>query len=140
MFHSLQSSMIYFAWDLQNLGIWIKSVMSSINLFRISIASSLHYVMVVIWVRWEPASYCVLYFQSHFMMLPFCCHFYRVSHQQLDSNKFKDFKTFEYYDIQNETLKLNTLEHRRMKKLDSETKIPITWWKISPGDSKICSI
>ena len=60
------------------------------------------------------------------MMLPFFGRFYRVSHQQSDSNKFKDFKTFEYYDIRIETFKLTTVEHRRMKKLDSETKIRIT--------------
>ena len=29
---------------------------------------------------------------------------------------------------------------RKMKKRDSETKILITWWKIRPGDLKICSI
>ena len=93
-----------------------------------------------LWVRREPASYFVLYFQSHFMMLPFFGRFYRVSHQQSDSNKFKDFKTFEYYDIRIETFKLTTVEHQRMKKLDSDTKIRITWWKIRPGDPNICSI
>ena len=60
------------------------------------------------------------------MMLPFCGYFYRVSHQQLNSNKFKDFKTFEYYGIRIETFELTTVEYRRMKKLDSETKIRIT--------------
>ena len=60
------------------------------------------------------------------MMLPFCGHFYCVSHQQPNSNKFKDLKTFEYYDIRIETFKLTTVEYRRMKKLDSETKIRIT--------------
>ena len=35
---------------------------------------------------------------------------------------------------------LATVEYRRMKKLDSETKIWITWWKIRAGDPKICSI
>ena len=87
--------------------------------------------------------YCfILYFQSrsHFMMLPFCGHFCRVSHQQSNSNKFKDFKTFEYYGIRIETFELTTVEYRRMKKLYSETKIRITWWKIRPGDPKICSI
>ena len=52
--------------------------------------------------------------------------------------KNKDFKTFEYFGIRIETFKLTVVEYRRMKKLDSETKI--TWWKIRPGDSKICSI
>ena len=37
-------------------------------------------------------------------------------------------------------LKLSTVEYRRMKKLDSEIKIRITWWKIRPGGPKICSI
>ena len=67
-----------------------------------------------------------VYFQSHFMMLPFCGHFYHVSHQQSNSNKFKDFKTFEYYGIRIETFELTTVEYRRMKKIDSETKIRIT--------------
>ena len=66
--------------------------------------------------------------------------FYCVSHQQLNSNKFKGFKTFKYYDIQIETFELTTVEHWRMKKLDSKTKVQITWWKIHPGDPKICSI
>ena len=52
----------------------------------------------------------VLHFQSHFMMLPFCGHFYCVSHQRPNSNKFKDFKTFEYYGIRIETFELTTLE------------------------------
>ena len=56
-------------------------------------------------------------------MLPFCGHFYRVSHQQSDSNKFKDVETFEYYDTRIETFKFTAVEHQRMKKLDSETKI-----------------
>ena len=60
------------------------------------------------------------------MMLPFCGHFYRVSHQQSNLNKFEDFKTFEYYGIRTETFELTTVEYRRMKKLDSETKIRIT--------------
>ena len=33
-----------------------------------------------------------------------------------------------------------TVEYRKMKKLDSERKIRITWWKIRPGHPKICSI
>ena len=53
----------------------------------------------------------ILYFQSHFMMLPFCGYFYRVSHQQLNSNKFKDFKTFEYYGIWIETFELTTVKY-----------------------------
>ena len=57
------------------------------------------------------------------MMLPFCCHFYRVSHQQSNPNKFKDFKTFEYYGIRIETFEFTTAEYRKMKKLDSDTKI-----------------
>ena len=59
-------------------------------------------------------------------MLPFCGHFYRVSHQQSDSNKFKDFQTFEYYGIRIETFELTMAEYRRMKKLDSQTKIRIS--------------
>ena len=60
------------------------------------------------------------------MMLPFCGHFYRVSHHQSNSNKFKDFKTFEYYGIRIETFEITTVEYRKMKKLDSERKIRIT--------------
>ena len=63
-------------------------------------------------------------------MLPFCGHLYRVSHQQLNTNKFK---IFEYFGIWIETFELTTVEYRRMKKLDSEIKIWITWWKIRPG-------
>ena len=59
-------------------------------------------------------------------MLPFHGHFYRASHQQTNSNQFKDFKTFEYYDIRIETFEVTTVEYRMMKKLDSETKIRIT--------------
>ena len=59
-------------------------------------------------------------------MLPFCGHFYRVSHQQSNSNKFKDFQTFEYYGIRIETFELTMAEYRRMKKLDSQTKIRIS--------------
>ena len=59
-------------------------------------------------------------------MLPFCGHFYRVSHQQSTSNKFKDFQTFEYYGIRIETFELTMAEYRRMKKLDSQTKIRIS--------------
>ena len=59
-------------------------------------------------------------------MLPFCGHFYRASHQQSHSNKFKDFKTFKYYGIRIETFELTMAEYRRMKKLDSETKIRIS--------------
>ena len=56
----------------------------------------------------------------------FCGHFYGVSQPQSNSNKFKDFKTFEYYDIRIETFELTTVEYCRTKKLDSETKIRIT--------------
>ena len=59
-------------------------------------------------------------------MLPFCGHFYRVSHQQSNSNKFKDFQTFEFYGIRIETFELTMAEYRRMKKLDSQTKIRIS--------------
>ena len=59
-------------------------------------------------------------------MLPFCGHFYSVSHQQSNSNKFKDFQTFEYYGIRIETFELTMAEYRRMKKLDSQTKIRIS--------------
>ena len=60
------------------------------------------------------------------MMLPFCGHFYCVSYRQSNSNKFKDFKTFEYYGIRIETFEITTVEYRKMKKLDSERKIRIT--------------
>ena len=40
--------------------------------------------------------------------------------------KFKDFKTFEYYGMRIETFELTTVEYRRIEKLDSETKIRIT--------------
>ena len=59
-------------------------------------------------------------------MLPFCGHFYRVSHQQSNSNKFKDFQTFEFYGIRIETFELTMAEYRRMKKLDFQTKIRIS--------------
>ena len=59
------------------------------------------------------------------MRLPFCGLFYGVSLQQSNSNKFKDFKTFKY-GIRIETFELTTVEYRRMKKLDSETKIRVT--------------
>ena len=49
-------------------------------------------------------------------MLPFCSHFYRVSQQQSNLNKFKDFKTFEYYVIRIQTLELTTGEYRKIKK------------------------
>ena len=49
-------------------------------------------------------------------MLPFCSHFYRVSHQQSNSNKFKDSKTFEYYGIGIEIFKVTTVEYRTIKK------------------------
>ena len=58
--------------------------------------------------------------------------------------KFKDFKTFEYYGIRIETFELTTVEYRRMKKLDSETKITITKLhelhdeKYVPRDPKSC--
>ena len=67
----------------------------------------------------------------------FCGHFYRVSQPQSNSNKFKDFKTFEYYDIRIETFELTTVAYRRMKELVSKTKIRITWWKIRPGNPKL---
>ena len=54
--------------------------------------------------------------------------------------KIKDFKTFEHYGIRTETFELTTVGYWRMKKLDSETKIRITWWKKRPEDPKICSI
>ena len=60
------------------------------------------------------------------MMLPSCGQFYRVSQEQSNSNKSKDFKTFEYCDIRIEKFELTTVEYRRMKKLDSETKTQIT--------------
>ena len=57
-----------------------------------------------------------------------------------NSDKFKDYKTFEYYGIQSEAFELTTVEYWRMKKLDSKTKVWITWWKIHPGDPNVCSI
>ena len=60
------------------------------------------------------------------ILLPFCDHFYRVSHQQSNSNKFEDFKTCEYYGIRIETFELTAVKYQRMKKLDSETKVQIT--------------
>ena len=47
------------------------------------------------------------------MMLPFCGHFYRISHQQSNSNKFKDFETFYYYVIQIETFEITVVEKTR---------------------------
>ena len=46
-------------------------------------------------------------------MLPFCGHFYRISHQQSNSNKFKDFETFYYYVIQIETFEITVVEKTR---------------------------
>ena len=60
----------------------------------------------------------------------FVAFFYRVSHQKSNSNKFKDFTTFEYYGIRIKIFELTTVKYRRLKKIDSETKIRITWWKI----------
>ena len=58
------------------------------------------------------------------MMFPFCGHFYRVSHQESNANKFKDFKTLEYYGIRLETFELTTVVYRRMKKLTPKPKYP----------------
>ena len=114
-----------------------KSVMNSVNLFRISIASSI--------------SFC----DGGDMGSPGTCLILRtlLSKSLHDTSflwpflsglpptiEFKDFKTLEYYGIQIETFELTTAECRRMKKIDSETKIRITWWKIRPGDPTICSI
>ena len=41
-----------------------------------------------------------------------CGHFYRVSHQQSNWHKFKDFKTFKYYGIRIETFRLTAVEYR----------------------------
>ena len=49
------------------------------------------------------------------MMLPFCDHFYRVSHQQSNSNKFKNFKTFEYYGIRIETFEFPIPRNEKAK-------------------------
>ena len=49
------------------------------------------------------------------MMIPFCGHFYRISHQQWNSNKFKDFETFEYYGIQIETFELTAVEKTKIR-------------------------
>ena len=59
------------------------------------------------------------------MIFPFCGHFYRVSHQRLNSNKFKDFKTFEHHRIRAETFELTTVVYRRMKKLTSKPKFEL---------------
>ena len=48
------------------------------------------------------------------MMLPFCGHFYRISLQQSNSNKFKDFEISEYYGIRIETFELPTVEKTRL--------------------------
>ena len=53
------------------------------------------------------------------MMLPFCGHFYRISHQQSNSNKFKDFETFEYCEIRIETFKLTAVEKTRLRNQNS---------------------
>ena len=70
------------------------------------------------------------------MMLQFYGHFYRLSHQQSNSNKLKNFKTFEYCGIRIETFELTTVQYQRMKKLDSETKIRIKIRIKIPGDTK----
>ena len=53
------------------------------------------------------------------MMLPFCGHFYRISHQQSNSNKFKDFETFEHYGIRVETFELTAVEKTRLRNQNS---------------------
>ena len=63
--------------------------------------------------------------KSH-QILPFCGHFYRVTHQQSNSNKFRDFETFEYYGIRIETFELTTADCPRIEKVDFETKIGIS--------------
>ena len=49
------------------------------------------------------------------MMLPFCGHFYRIGHQQPNSNKFKDFETLEYYGIRIEPFELTAVEKTRLR-------------------------
>ena len=75
-------------------------------------------------LNWFATSLLGLHFSSS-LMLPFCGHFYCVSHQQSNSNKFKDFKTFEYYGIRIETSEPTNVGYQRMKKLESEVKIRI---------------
>ena len=91
-------------------------------------------------LNWFATSLLGLPSSSSFNASYFTCHFYRVSHQQSNPNKFKDFKTFEYYGIRIETFELTTVEYWSMEKLDSVTKIRITCWKIRPRDPEICLI
>ena len=67
---------------------------------------------------------------------PFCGHFHRVSHQQSNSNKFKDFKTFEYYSIQIETFELTTVECRKMKNYTPKPKFELHDEKYVQGTQK----
>ena len=53
------------------------------------------------------------------MMLPFSGYFYRISQQQSNSNKFKDFETFEYYGTRIETFELTTVEKTRLQNQNS---------------------
>ena len=70
------------------------------------------------------------------MMLPFYGHIYRVSHQQSNSNKFKDFKTFQYYGIRIETFELTTVVYRRMKKVTPKPKFELHDEKYVQGTQK----
>ena len=70
------------------------------------------------------------------MMFPFCGHFYRVSHQQSNSNKFKHFETFEYYGIRIKTFELTTVVYRRMKKLPPKPKFELHDEKYFQGTQK----
>ena len=74
------------------------------------------------------------------MILPFCGDFCRVSHQQSDLNKFKDFKTFEYYGIRIEISELTTVEYRRMKKTRLRNQNSNYMMKNTSTGPKICMI
>ena len=60
------------------------------------------------------------------------------SSSQPPTNKFKQiwFQNIGILWHSNWTVELTTVEYLRMKKLDSETKIRITWWEIRPRDQK----
>ena len=61
------------------------------------------------------------------MMLPFYGHFYRVSHQPKISKHLNIMEKFE----------LSTVEHRRIKKLDSKTKMRLIVEKYVQGIQKL---
>ena len=70
------------------------------------------------------------------MIFLFSGHFYLVSHRQSNSNKFKDFKTFEYYGIPVETFELITVVYRGIKKLTPKPKFELHDKKYVQGTQK----